>query len=112
METVAREAQSVGKGALMAKVDIQSAYRLVPVHPSDQLLLGVRWYDACYVDGMLPFGLRSAPKIFTAVADALESCLQQQGVSAVDHYLDDFIYNDWPTEQLLLMYVVYLTLFG
>ena len=91
VEKVARAAQSLGKGALMAKVDIQSAYHLVPVHPSDRLLLGVRWYDACYVDGMLPFGLRLAPKIFTAVADALEWCLRQQGVSAVDHYLDDFI---------------------
>ena len=33
VEKVARAAQSLGKGALMAKVDIQSAYRLVPVHP-------------------------------------------------------------------------------
>ena len=56
VEKVARAAQSLDKGALMVKVDIQSAYRLVPVHPSDWLLLGVRCYDACYVDGMLPFG--------------------------------------------------------
>ena len=88
-----------GQGSTqMAKMDIQSAYRLVPVHPSNQLLLGVRWYDACCVDGMLPFGLRSAPKIFTPVANALEWCLQQQGFSAVDHYLEDFI-TIGPTKQ-------------
>ena len=40
---------------------------------------------------MLPFSLRSAPKVFTAVADALEWCIRQAGVQGIDHYLDDFI---------------------
>ena len=40
---------------------------------------------------MLPFGLRSAPKFFTAVADALEWILRDEGVEHVDHYLDDYI---------------------
>ena len=38
-----------------------------------------------------PFSLRSAPKIFTAVADALQWALLNNGVTIVDHYLDDFI---------------------
>ena len=42
-----------------------------------------------YVDVMLSFGLRSAPKIFTVVADALEWCIATQGVKHVTHYLDD-----------------------
>lgn len=48
---------------------------------------------------MLPFGLRSAPKIFTAVADALEWCVRQQGVVGNDHYLDDFIIVAPPAPQ-------------
>ena len=40
---------------------------------------------------MLPFGLRSAPKFFTAVADGLNWCLQRAGIRFVSHYLDDFI---------------------
>ena len=40
---------------------------------------------------MLPFRLRSAPKIFNAVADALNWYLQQSGIPIVFHYLDDFI---------------------
>ncbi len=44
-----------------------------------------------YVDPMLPFGLRSAPKIFSAVADALNWYLQQSGIRFGRHYLDDFI---------------------
>ena len=88
---VAGAAMQLGRGALLAKLDIKSAYRLVPVHPEDRHLLGVEWKTQCYVDGMLPFGLRSAPKIFTAVADALEWILRQRGVSYLDHYLDDFV---------------------
>ena len=45
---------------------------MIPVHPEDHPLLGVRWGNSCYIDGMLPFGLRSAPKLLTAVVDALE----------------------------------------
>ena len=42
------------------------------------------------MDGMLPFGLRSAPKIFNAVADAAEWCVAKENVPAIYHYLDDF----------------------
>ena len=41
---------------------------------------------------MLLFGLRSAPKLFTAVADALEWVIREQGgVTNIAHYLEDFI---------------------
>ena len=42
------------------------------------------------MDTVLPFGLRSAPKVFNAVADALEWVCRRQGVSNILHYLDDF----------------------
>ena len=60
-EAVQRFSES-GKGSLLAKVDIESAYRLIPVH-------GMSWRGNLYADASLPFGLRSAPKIFNAVAD-------------------------------------------
>ena len=82
---------SVGKGALLAKVDIKSAYRIMPVHPEDRPLLGMQWKGELYVDTCLPFGLRSAPRIFTAVADMLEWCAKEQGVTHLFHYLDDYI---------------------
>ena len=43
VDRVAREAEQLGPGALLAKVDIKSAYRLVPVHPDECPLLGVAW---------------------------------------------------------------------
>ena len=71
----------LGSGALPAKVDIEHTYRNIPVHPDDRHLLGMVWQDQLYIDTALPFGLRSAPKIFTAVADALEWVLLQAGLS-------------------------------
>ena len=65
--------------------------RLQPVHPADQHLLGVNWDDAVWVDLRLPFGLRSAPKIFTAFADAVAWSLHVAGVEFLIHYLDDFL---------------------
>ena len=91
VDRIAAAAMSLGRGALLAKIDIKSAYRLVPVSPSDRPLLGITWRGRFYMDTRLPFGLRSAPKIFNAVADALEWCYRQEGVAMVDHYLDDFI---------------------
>ena len=43
------------------------------------------------MDAALPFGLRSAPKIFTALADAIEWIAKSQGVQHLWHYLDDFV---------------------
>ena len=82
---------SLGRGSLLAKIDIKKAYRNIPVAPADRLLLGMIWENQLFVDATLPFGLRSAPKIFTAVADAAEWMARQQGVHWIFHYLDDFL---------------------
>ena len=66
----------------------KQAYRIVPVHPDDRhLLCG----GQIIADKVLPFGLRSAPIIFTALADALQWIMARKGVHPVAHYLDDFI---------------------
>ena len=61
---------------------------MVPVHPVDHCLLGVRWGEDVFV---VPFGLRSAPNIFFAVSDCLAWILQARGVTHQLHYLDDFL---------------------
>ena len=88
----------LGQRCLLTEIDIRSAYRIIPVHPQDTLLLGMRWQDGVYVDTALPFGLRSAPKIFNVAADALMWVLQQSGVRFVLHYLDDFLLLGPPGE--------------
>ena len=49
----------LGRHSLMAKLDIKSAFRLCPVHPSEHHLLGMCWQGRYYFDRVLPFGLRS-----------------------------------------------------
>lgn len=91
VEDAVQRIWSMGKGTLLAKIDIAHAYRNIPVHAEDRLLLVMQWREKFYMDTVLPFGLRSAPKIFSAVADALEWILLQAGVTFVIHYLDDYL---------------------
>ena len=80
-----------GRGTLLAKMDICKAYRNVPIHPHDKLLLGMQWQGVTFADATLPFGLRSASLIFSAIADALQWVMELMGVRWVAHYIDDFI---------------------
>jgi len=76
----------------MAKLDVKSAYSNVPVHPSDCYLLGMKWRNQYYVHLALPFGLRSAPFIFNAIADMVEWILvHSYQIPDLLHYLNDFI---------------------
>ena len=45
-----------------------------------------------YLDRALTFGLRSAPKIFSAVADALMSIMSCRGITAGIYYLNNFLF--------------------
>ena len=89
-----------GCGTLMAKFDIESAYRIVPVHLDDRFLLGMQWRGNFFIDLALPFGLRSAPYIFSAIADLLEWIVRcNYHVAFLKHYLDDF-HNLGPPDSL------------
>jgi len=91
VDEVARRVMAVGRGAELAKADVKSAYRNVPVPPRDRWLLGMRWEGETYVDGALPFSLRSAPLIFTALGDAIQWIATERGAVWLRHYVDDFV---------------------
>ena len=81
-----------GPGAMMAKFDVEAAYRNIAVHPEDRYLLGIKWHGQFFVDLALPFGLRSAPYIFNCVADLVEwITLNKYSVADLMHYLDHFL---------------------
>ena len=83
--------RSLGTGSFMAKTDLKSAFRLMPIHPEDWNLLGIYWQSQYYIDLYLPFGLRSAPFLFNQISDALEWILKHNyGLHHVIHILDDF----------------------
>ena len=85
----------LGRGTLLAKFDVQAMYRTVPVHPDNRHLLGMMWKEEMYVDTTLPFGLRSAPKIFNAIAEAVEWVMKARHHYSDAHYLDAHYLDDY-----------------
>ena len=76
----------------MAKVDIESAFRIIPVSPADRPFLGFKWRDKFYMDAVLPMGCSSSCAIFEAFSSSLHWIAENKlGISAMVHYLDDFL---------------------
>uniref|UniRef100_A0A1X7TSU0 Reverse transcriptase domain-containing protein n=1 Tax=Amphimedon queenslandica TaxID=400682 RepID=A0A1X7TSU0_AMPQE len=80
VDNLASVVVSKGKGAYLVKADIREAYRNIPIDPDDYYLLGVECDRVVVINKFLPFGLRSAPKIFSAVGDAAQWILLYSGV--------------------------------
>lgn len=82
----------LGNGALVARLDIKSAFRLLPIHPSDFDLLGFQIQGKVYIDMCLPFGCAISCAKFEQFSTFLEWALRvKSGSSNVVHYLDDFL---------------------
>ena len=56
--------RTLGKDCQMCKIDIESAYRCIPVRPQDWPLLGFQWKHQFYFDVVMQFGITSATAIF------------------------------------------------
>ena len=84
--------QKQGKQALMAKCDIKSAFRLLPIHPDDFELLGFKFQNLYFVDKCLPMGASSSCYLFECFSSFLEFQLKKiSGSLGIVHYLDDFL---------------------
>ena len=66
----------IGRGCFMAKTDIKSAFRIIPIHPADHSLLGMKWDHMYYFDRCLAMGLHSSCAIFEAfsIASTKDQC--------------------------------------
>ena len=81
-------------------VDIESAWRWIPVFSPHRELQGFRWmfgtHDSTkyndFVDNRLYFGLSCAPFIFNRISNAIiVRMMARRGFRAVVNYLDDFL---------------------
>ena len=92
----------LGQGSFLAKTDIESAFCLIPLRPSDYELFGMYWQGSYYYDKVLPFGLRSAPYLFNQLSEAIEWILLNKcSISFVCHILDNFLIIE-PASSMLL----------
>lgn len=77
-------------GDFLASLDLQDAYFLIPVCPEDRKFLHFRFQGQLFQFRILPFGLASAPYIFTKIMKPVVSSLRERGFFSVV-YLDDFL---------------------
>ena len=81
-----------GTSGQLFKLDVRSAFRIIPVRSEDWPLLGISWQGQYYFDTVLPFGLRSSPAIFNSVAECIEwIIINEFSIPDLLHYLDDFL---------------------
>ncbi|XP_064635798.1 uncharacterized protein LOC135492980 [Lineus longissimus] len=81
------------KQVYLAKCDVKSAFRIIPVAPEDYPLLGFEWRGKYYMDRVLLMGASISCSHFERFSTAIEwICLNKLGFSSVVHVLDDFLF--------------------
>ena len=91
---------SIEKGDYAFKIDLQDVYFHVPIHPSSRKYLRFAFENKVYQFRVLPFGLNTAPQVFTRLGHTVTAYLHRQGVSVIP-YLDDWLVHH-PDRQILL----------
>lgn len=87
----------ISQGCFLAKIDLSSAYRSVPIHSSIYQATGLKWQfptatSPTYVyDTKLPFGAAKSQKIFQRLNSAVCRILQNAYNYTDIVYLDDFL---------------------
>lgn len=97
VETAIDIIRQLGRGALLAKTDLENAYKQIPIHPNDFELLGFMIDNMYYYDKTLPFGLSYSCNLFEKFSSALQWILETKfSVIHCVHILDDFLFLSEP----------------
>jgi hypothetical protein len=83
---------------MFSVIDLQKAYRAVPIQGNCRQLQGFRWrFDessncSYYVDNRLCFGAKNSPSVFHRLSAAINRMMERRGFkNVVIFYLDDYI---------------------
>ena len=105
-DEVIQMVSSLGKSALIGVRDITSAFRLLPVHPSDFELLGIYFDEKFFVNKSMAMGCSISCNLFNKFSTFLQwLVVERSGVKSLVHYLDDFLFGgpeDTPVCQMML----------
>lgn len=94
MEKISMIQDFLTKGMWMAKIDLEDAYFSVSINSSDRKFLQFLWNGTVYQYTCLPFGLATAPFVFTKITKPIVQHMRFWGMKVI-LYLDDlFIAND------------------
>ena len=80
----------IEKNMFLASVDLQDVYHLIPVCKEHQIYLRFKWRGNYFQYTCLPFGLSTAPRVFTKVMRPVVAYLRNAGYLSVQ-YLDDLL---------------------
>ena len=75
----------------MAKADVKSTFRLLPVKPKDFDLLGLQMDGFFLVENCMPMGASSAPALFETSTFLEWAVKEKAQCDRVVHYADDFM---------------------
>lgn len=90
MEDIRTATRLLNKDFYMVNLDLKEAYFLLPIHSEHTKFLRFYFNEDLYEFTALPFGLCSAPYIFTKILQPVASWLRSQGYLSV-RYLDDIL---------------------
>ena len=99
MFTTSSVLSSVRKGDYTFKIDLQDEYFHVPIYPSSRKYLRFAFENKVYQFRVLPFGLNTAPQVFTQLGHTVTGYLHHQGISVIP-YLHDWLIHH-PDRQAL-----------
>ncbi len=91
VDTAIQLTLKAGPRAILAKTDVEHAYKLVTIHLENIPALGIRWLQHWLWDATLLMGSRSGCAIFETFSDALQYLAQWKGCGDMCHVLDDFL---------------------
>ena len=79
------------QGDYLCSLDLTNAYWQLKMRDDAHTYLGFHWNNKYYVFTVLPFGLSTAPWVFSETARELCSYLRAHGVALIN-YIDDFCF--------------------
>lgn len=92
METLQHVAE-LQRYAYFTLVDLKNAYFSIPIHHASRKYLKFIWKGTLYEFTCLPFGLSSAPRVFTKIMKPVFSYLRSMGICCF-YYIDDSLNQD------------------
>ena len=93
METLQHVTELLKRDAYFTSIDLENAYFSIPISKNSRKYLKFIWNDVLYEFVCLPFGLSSAPRVFTKIMKPIFSYMRSQGISCF-FYIDDSLNQD------------------
>lgn len=100
MESALSVQKALSKGKWAVSIDVKDAYLHVPIHPADRRYLKFAFEGSVYQFRVLPFGVATAPYVFTRIVRTMAARFRSVGIQ-FHHYIDDWlIIADSPSQAI------------